>query len=68
MTRCSTKENPSDLGTKVLEKEAMTSCMNKLAIVPASILKGAIAAALTSIVSSSEVMTASIEGGYLGQE
>ena len=68
VTRCSTKENPSDLGTKVLEKEAMTSCMNKLAIVPASILKGAITAALTLVGSSSEVMTVSIEGGYLRQE
>ena len=34
MVRCSTKENPSDLGTEILEKEAMTSCINKLAIVP----------------------------------
>ena len=31
VVRCGTKENPRDLGTKVLEKEAITSCMNKLA-------------------------------------
>ena len=39
VVRCGTKENPSDLGTKVLEKEAITSCMNKLAS-PCSHLEG----------------------------
>ena len=51
MVRCGTKENPSDLGTKVLEREAMTSCMNKLAIVHASTLRGAIVAALARMTS-----------------
>ena len=36
VVRCGTKENPSDLDTKILEKEAMSSCMDKLAIVPAA--------------------------------
>ena len=36
VVRCGTKENPIDLGTKVLEREAMASCMSKLAIVLAS--------------------------------
>ena len=40
MVRCGTKENPSDFGTKVLEKEAMMSCMNKLTIVHAATLRG----------------------------
>ena len=44
MVRCGTKENPSDLGTKVLQREAMASCMSKLAIVPVSTLRGAIVA------------------------
>ena len=30
VVRCGTKENPSDLGTKVLEREAMALCMSKL--------------------------------------
>ena len=49
VVRCGTKENPSDLGTKVLEREAMASCMSKLALVPASTLRGAIVAALTQV-------------------
>ena len=44
--RCGTKENPSDLVTQVLEKEAMTSCMSKLATVLAATLRGAVIAAL----------------------
>ena len=35
VVRCGTKENPSDLGTKVVEREAMASCMSELAIFPA---------------------------------
>ena len=54
MVRCGTKENPSDLGTKVLEREAMASCMSKLAIVPASTLRGAIVAALARATSASD--------------
>ena len=54
VVRCGTKENPSDLGTKVLEREAMASCMSKLAIVPASTLRGAIVAALTRVPSASD--------------
>ena len=46
VVRCGMKENPSDLGTKVLEREAMATCMSKLAIVPASTLRRAIVAAL----------------------
>ena len=54
MVRCGTKENPGDLGTKVLEREAMASCMSKLAIVPASTLRGAIVAALARVTSASD--------------
>ena len=39
VVRCGTNENPSDLGTKVLEREVTASCMSKLAIVPASTLQ-----------------------------
>ena len=39
MVRCGTKENPIDLGTKVLEREAMSSCMSKLAIIPANVAR-----------------------------
>ena len=46
VVRCGTKEKPSDLGTKVLEREAMASCMSKLAIVPASTVRGATVAVL----------------------
>ena len=53
VVRCGTKENPSDLGTKVLEREAMASCMSKLAIIPANTLRGAIVAALTRVTSAS---------------
>ena len=53
VVRCGTKENPSDLGTKVQEREAMASCMSKLAIVPAGTLRGAIVAALTRVTSAS---------------
>ena len=53
VVRCGTKENPSDLGTKVLEKEAMASCMSKLALVPAGTLRSAIVAALTRVTSGS---------------
>ena len=53
MVRCGTKENPSDLGTKVLEREAMASCLSKLALVPAGTLRGAIVAALTRVTSAS---------------
>ena len=53
MVRCGTKENPSDLGTKVLEREVMASCMSKLAIIPANTLRGAIVAALTRVTSAS---------------
>ena len=53
VVRCGTKENPSDLGTKVVEKEAMASCMSKLAIIPANILRGAIVAAQTRVTSAS---------------
>ena len=49
MVRCGTKENPSDLGTQVLEREAMASRMSKLAIVSAGTLRGAIVAALTRL-------------------
>ena len=34
VVRCGTKENPSDLGTKVLEREAMANCVRKLATRP----------------------------------
>ena len=54
VVRCGTKENPSDLCTKVLEREAMASCMSKLAIVPASTLRGAIVAALARVTSASD--------------
>ena len=54
VVRCGTKENPSDLGTKVLEREAMASCMSKLAIVPTSTLRGAIVAVLARVTSASE--------------
>ena len=54
MVRCGTKENPSDLGTKVLEREAMASCMSKLAIIPARTLRGAIFAALARVTSASD--------------
>ena len=54
MVRCGTKENPSDLGTKVLEREAMASCMSKIAPVPASTLRGAIVAALARVTSASD--------------
>ena len=47
------EENRSDLGTKVLERDAMASCMRKLAIVTASTLRGAIVAALTRLTSAS---------------
>ena len=47
VVRCGTKENPGDLGAKVLEREAMASRTSKLAIVPARTLRGAIVAALT---------------------
>ena len=68
VVRCSTKENPSDLGTKILEKEAMTSCMNKLAIVPTSALRSAIAAALTLVSSASKVIVAPSKMYYLVQD
>ena len=54
MVRCGTKENPSDLGTKVLAREAMASCMSTLAIVSASTLRGAIVAALARVTSASD--------------
>ena len=58
MVRCRTKENPSDLGTKVLDREAMANCMIKLATIPAGLLRGAIVAALTRVTSaSSNVIT-----------
>ena len=53
VVRCGTKQNPSDLGTKVLEREAMASCMSKLAIIPSNTLRGAIVAALTRVTSAS---------------
>ena len=56
MVLCGTKENPSDLGTKVLEREAMASCMSKLAIIPANTLQSAIVAALTRVTSASNNM------------
>ena len=49
--------NPSDLGTKVPEREAMASCMSKLAIVPASTVRGAIVAALARATSASDEVT-----------
>ena len=68
VARCSTKENPSDLGTKILEKEAMTSCMSKVAIVPTSALRSAIAAALTLVSSASKVIIAPTKMYYLVQD
>ena len=56
VVRCGTKENPSDLGTKVLEREAMASFVSKLALVPASTLRGAIVAALTRVTSGHDVI------------
>ena len=53
VVRFGTKEYPRDLGTKALEREAMASCMSKLAIIPASTLRGAIVAALTRVTSAS---------------
>ena len=53
VVRCGTKENPSDLGTKVLEREAMASCKSKLALVPGGTLRGATVAALTRVTSAS---------------
>ena len=53
VVRCCTKENPSDLGKKVLEREAMASCMSKLAIISTGTLRGAIVAALTRVTSAS---------------
>ena len=58
VVRCGTKENPSDLVTKVVEREAMASCMSELAIIPANTLRNAIVAALTRVTSaSSNVLT-----------
>ena len=57
VVRCGTKENPSDLGTKVLEIEAMASCMSKLAIILAATLRGAIVAALARATSPSDDVT-----------
>ena len=68
VVRCGTKENPSDLGTKVLEKEALTGCMDKLAIIPEATLKSAIAAILAQVGSANEVMITSIEGNCLKKE
>ena len=42
VVRCGTKENPSDLGTWVLEREEMVSCMSKLAIIPANTVRATI--------------------------
>ena len=42
-------------GTKGLEKEAMASCMSKIALVSAGILRGAIVAALTRVTSASRM-------------
>ena len=68
MVHWGTKENPSELGTKVLEKEAMTTCMNKLAIVPATTLRGAIVAVLAHV-SGADKQTASIvDGRCVGQD
>ena len=53
VVRCGTKENPSDHGTEVLEREATASCTSKLAIVPASTLRGVIVAALRRVTSAS---------------
>ena len=58
VVRCGTKENLSDLGTKVLERESMASCMSKLAIVPASTVRGAIVAALARVTSASDEVMA----------
>ena len=56
VVRCGTRENPSDLGTKVLEREAMATCMSKLAIVPASTLRGSIVAVLARVTSANDEM------------
>ena len=60
--RCGTKENASDLGTMVLEKEAMTRCMNKLAIVPATTLRGAIVAVLAEASGADKQMASIVDG------
>ena len=65
MVRCGTKKNPSDLGTKILEKEAMTRCICNR---PCSAPKSAIAAVLALMSCASEVIIASIEGDDLAQE
>ena len=49
--RCGTKENPGDLGTNVLERGGDGELYE--ALVPASILRGAIVAALTRVLSAS---------------
>ena len=41
--------NPSDVGTKTLEEVAKSRCTNKLAIVLAATLRGAIVAALVLV-------------------
>ena len=63
VVRCGTKENPSDLGMKVLEREAMASCMSKLAVVPANALRGAIVAALARVSGASDEVIVSGEHG-----
>ena len=60
VVRCGTKENPSGLGTKVLEKEAMTRCMNNLAIVPAT--RGAIIAVLAQVSGADTQMASIVDG------
>ena len=54
VVRCGTKENPSDLGTKVPARDAMASCMSKLAVVPATTLRGAVVAALARVTTASD--------------
>ena len=49
--------HPARHRTKVLEGEAMASCVSKLALVPASTLRGAIVAALTRVTSASNDVT-----------
>ena len=68
MVRCGKKENPSDLGDMVLEKEAMTRCMNRLAIVPATTLRGAIVAVLAQVSGADTQMASTVDGCCVGQD
>ena len=68
MVRCDTKENPSDLGTTVLEKEAMTRCMNMVTIVLATTLRGAIVAIVAQVRGTNKQVDSIVNGCWVGQD